>query len=215
MTTTRNAFIYLRASTKQQDAERARAELENFAAEKQLQVIDTYVENESGASLERPELKAMLKAARKGDIILIEQVDRLSRLNSEDWEQLKATINAKGLKVVSLDLPTSYILAAANESDFMADMMKAINGMMFDMLAAIARKDYDDRRRRQRQGIDKAVAEGRYKGRPVDEENHADIIKMVNAGTPQREVARLLKCSLSTVVRAVKKHKEQNGKAAA
>lgn len=35
-------------------------------------------------------------------------------------------------------------------------MLKAINNMMMDMLAAIARKDYQDRRRRQAEGIKKA-----------------------------------------------------------
>jgi DNA invertase Pin-like site-specific DNA recombinase len=40
--------------------------------------------------------------------------------------------------------------------------------MPLDMLAAVARKDYFDRRRRQAQGQAKAKAEGRYKGRPED-----------------------------------------------
>ena len=39
---------------------------------------------------------------------------------------------------------------------------RAINSMMLDMLAAVARKDYDDRRRRQVQGIAKAKLEGAY-----------------------------------------------------
>ncbi|BCH12068.1 hypothetical protein MesoLj131c_63260 [Mesorhizobium sp. 131-3-5] len=51
-------------------------------------------------------------------------------------------------------------------------MFDAINGMLLDMLAAIARKDYDDRRRRQALGIAKAKAEGRMKGRPEDAERN-------------------------------------------
>jgi DNA invertase Pin-like site-specific DNA recombinase len=47
-------------------------------------------------------------------------------------------------------------------------MFEAINSMLLDMLAAVARKDYDDRRRRQAQGQAKAKAEGRYKGRVED-----------------------------------------------
>ncbi len=43
-----------------------------------------------------------------GDVLLVEQVDRLSRLNTADWEKLKYMISHKGLKVVSLDLPTSH-----------------------------------------------------------------------------------------------------------
>ncbi len=42
-------------------------------------------------------------------------------------------------------------------------MIKAINNMMMDMLAAISRKDYEDRRRRQKQGIEKAKKEGSIK----------------------------------------------------
>ena len=53
--------------------------------------------------------------------------------------------------------------------------------MLLDMLAAVARKDYDDRRRRQAQGQAKAKAEGRYKGRPEDTERNRDIAAMLAA----------------------------------
>ena len=43
-------------------------------------------------------------------------------------------------------------------------MLSALSGMMLDMLAAIARKDYEDRRRRQTQGIKKAKKDGLYRG---------------------------------------------------
>ena len=47
---------YLRASTKEQDARRAKKDLEAFCRERGLKIASTYVENESGASLQRPEL---------------------------------------------------------------------------------------------------------------------------------------------------------------
>jgi DNA invertase Pin-like site-specific DNA recombinase len=47
-------------------------------------------------------------------------------------------------------------------------VFEALNAMRLDMLAAIARKDYYDRRRRQMQGIAKAKTEGKYRGRPED-----------------------------------------------
>ena len=52
--------LYLRASTDEQDAGRARAALEAFAAERGMVVAGTYAENESGASLDRPELFRLL-----------------------------------------------------------------------------------------------------------------------------------------------------------
>lgn len=144
---------YLRASTAEQDASRARADLERFVDERGLKIAAAYIENESGASLKRPELFRLLSDCQPGDVLLVEQVDRLSRLNAEDWERLKMEIAAKRVRVVALDHPTSHQLAHSGAGDFSARMLDAINGMMLDMLAAIARKDYEDRRRRQAQGI--------------------------------------------------------------
>src|SRR5829696_789226 len=61
-------------------------------------------------------------------------------------------------------------------------MFEAINGMLLDMLAAVARKDYEDRRRPQAQGQAKAMAEGRYKGRPEDAERNAGIASLLAEG---------------------------------
>lgn len=160
---------YLRASTEDQDAERARAELETFAEERGLEIVASYVETVSGAKLERPELFRLLRDCRRGDILLVEQVDRLSRLTSADWAKLKAEIAGKHVRIVALDLPTSHMFAAADGESFTARMADAINAMLLDMLAAVARKDYEDRRRRQAQGQARARQGGRALQGPAGE----------------------------------------------
>ncbi|NBA94999.1 recombinase family protein [Pseudomonas sp. R5(2019)] len=192
---------YLRASTTEQDANRARDALVAFAADRNHKIASFYVENESGASLQRPELFRLLSDAQPGDVLLLEQVDRLSRLKEEDWNQLRATIKAKGVLVVALDLPTSHqCLAAAGAVDeFTSRMLSAVNDMLLDMLAAVARKDYEDRRRRQAEGIEKAKIEGAYKGRPVDTKLHGRIKQLLDDGKSVRKVAELLECSTTTV----------------
>src|SRR5215208_2152939 len=132
---------YLRASTNEQDATRAREQLQAFATEHGLPIAATYVEHESGAKLARPELFRLLSDARPGDVLLIEQVDRLSRLTEADWTKLKAELASRRVRVVSLDLPTSWAMATNKADEFTARMFDAINGMMLDMLAAVARKD--------------------------------------------------------------------------
>ena len=67
---------YLRASTNEQDATRARAQLQAFAAERDLSIAATYVESESGAKLARPELFRLLSDARPGDILLVDHRGR-------------------------------------------------------------------------------------------------------------------------------------------
>lgn len=197
---------YLRASTQEQDAKRAVADLMAFAKERGLRIASFYVENESGASLKRPELFRLLSDSHPGDILLVEQVDRLSRLNAEDWERLKAEIHARRVRVVALDLPTSWMMA--NTSDEMTTrMMEALNGMMLDMLAAIARKDYTDRRRRQQQGIEKLKAEGGYKGRKEDTERNQAIMTMLSRGDSWNAIIAATKCSRSTLSRLAQRLK--------
>jgi DNA invertase Pin-like site-specific DNA recombinase len=191
---------YLRASTDEQDASRARAALDTFAHERGLRIAARYTENESGAKLKRPELFRLLADCRPGDVLLIEQVDRLSRLTEIDWRQLRAEIDAKEVRIVALDLPTSWSLAKSDD-EFTSRMLAAVNGMLLDMLAAVARKDYDDRRRRQAEGTAKAVAAGRYKGRPEDVKRNVGIATMLRAGSTWQQVQDAFGCSRSTIAR--------------
>jgi DNA invertase Pin-like site-specific DNA recombinase len=195
---------YLRASTQQQDANRARADLEAFAQERGLRIAAWYIENESGATLKRPELFRLLADSSPGDVLLIEQVDRLSRLNADDWDKLKTQLQQKQVRVVALDLPTSWQLADGGRDELMQRLLTALNGMMLDMLAAIARKDYEDRRRRAQQGIERAKAEGKYRGRPEDVQRNAKILKLLQKGASWSDVCETTGASRSTLARIVK-----------
>ena len=198
-----HARAYLRASTVEQDATRARHQVEAFAAERQLPIVGWFIENESGASLRRPELFRLLADSKPGDILLCEQVDRLSRLTEADWRKLRATIDAKAVRIVALDLPTSWQLASGDE--FTSRMFAAINGMLLDMLAAVARKDYEDRRRRQAQGIAKAKAAGAYRGRPTDHARLDGIAGMLRAGMSWSAIQAATGCSRATIAKVVKR----------
>ncbi|WP_130904032.1 recombinase family protein [Pseudomonas sp. Sample_22] len=193
---------YLRASTIEQDATRANAALEQFAAEHGHLVASTYTENVSGTEADRPELLRLLKDARKGDVLLVESIDRLSRMEDPDWRTLKAAIDSKGLRIVALDLPTSHLAMRTSQNDeFTSRMLAAINNMMVEMMAAIARKDYQQRRERQAQGIAKAKQGGVYKGRPTDQDLHKRVRELLAANFGIRAAARHAKCSPTTVLK--------------
>jgi len=199
-----NARAYLRASTVEQDASRARQDVEAFAGERGLPIVGTYIENESGAKLARPELFRLIGDSKPGDVLLIEQVDLLSRLTDSDWRKLRAQLEARQVRVVALDLPTSWQLAAPAD-DFTARMFGAVNSMMLDMLAAVARKDYEDRRRRQAQGVAKAKAEGKYRGRPEDTARNAGIASMLRAGSSWTAIQAATGCSRATIAKVAKR----------
>ncbi|EGL0111908.1 recombinase family protein [Salmonella enterica] len=193
-------YAYLRASTKEQDATRATKALKDFATDKGLTIVATFTENESGASLQRPELFRLLDVAQSGDVILIEQIDRLSRLSGDDWQKLRSILSGKGVKVVALDLPTSYMLLNTGD-EFTSRMFEAVNGMMLDMLAAIARKDYTDRKRRQAEGIEKAKQLGKFKGRPVDNDKREKVMTAFNAGMTKNQIFKITGIARTTINR--------------
>lgn len=214
---------YLRASTAEQNAQRARGTLERFAAEHGRDVVSWYIENVSGASANRPELMRLLNDARQGDVLLIESVDRLSRLSADDWRHLRGQIDALGLRVVSVDLPTSYAAMATPTSgeDFTARMLDALNTMMLDVLAAVARKDYDDRRARQRQGIEQAKKEGKYQGKRPNAVLHQQVNDLLDArdgnGKPftTARICELAGCGATTIKQIKRARREREAAAMA
>ena len=196
---------YLRASTQEQDAKRAKNELIQFATDHGHKVAAFYIENESGATLVRPKLMQLIDDAHEGDVILVEQIDRLARLNQKDWDTLKKMLSDKRLSVVSKELPTSYMaLQPEGGTAFMSSVLQAINSMMLDMLAAIARKDYEDRRNRQMQGIARAKAEGKYAGRKKDTEKRKIIVSLLKAGHSYSDIQKTAKCSRQLIADIVK-----------
>lgn len=147
-----------------------------------------------------------MRDCRPGNVLLIEQVDRLSRLTEDDWRKLRGEIDAKQVRIVSLDLPTSWSFAAPTD-EFTGRVFQAINGMMLDVLAAAARKDYDDRRRRQAQGPARAKAADLYKGRPEDKARNEAIASMLQAKQTWVQIIAATGCSRTTLQRIAKRMK--------
>lgn len=148
--------VYLRASTADQNAERAKELLAQFISTemKDCDVV-YYIENASGTKLDRPELNRLLDESSDDDVLLVESVDRLSRLTQKDWETLKAKVNAKGLRLVVRDLDTTH---KQFESGITGDIMRVINSMLIDLMATMARLDNEKRIERTKQGIALAKA---------------------------------------------------------
>lgn len=193
-----NTRIYVRASTKDQDAERALSDLvqfsQNYTAEH-----TTYVENFSGTKLERPQLSKLLAEANKGDILLVESVDRLSRLSQSDFEILKQQIKAKGLRLVVADLPTTH----SNSDGMTGEILNVINAMLIDLLATMAKLDNDKRKERIKQGL----ARSGYKptGKKANIAKHERIKQLLAANNmTKEEIAKAVGVGVATVYRVAK-----------
>jgi hypothetical protein len=110
-----------------------------------------------------------------------------------------------GLVVAGIAIDLNDVEAGdrARFVEFTSRMFEALNGMLLDMLAATARKDYDDRRRRQAQG----QAEGKYKGRPEDADRNDGIGRMIAAGQSWSSIQAATGCSRATIAKIAKRAK--------
>ena len=190
--------IYVRASTKDQDAERALGDLVKFSEQYGNSHVQ-YIENHTGTKLDRPQLNRLLEEAQQGDILLVESVDRLSRLSQDDFAILKQRIKDKGLRLIVADLPTTH----DKQEGMTGDILRVINDMLIDLLATMAKLDNDKRKERIKQGL----ARSGYKpsGKKANEEKHKRILELAASGTmTKEEIANAVKVGIATVYRVLK-----------
>ena len=190
--------IYVRASTKEQDATRALADLVAFSTGYDDNYVE-YVEHFSGTKLDRPVLAKLLKDAEQGDILLVESVDRLSRLSQDDFAILKQRIKDKGLRLVVADLPTTHTV----NNGMTGEILTVINHMLIDLLATMAKLDNDKRRERIKQGL----ANSGYKpsGKKPNTTKHNRIRELDSQGNmTKEEIAKAVGVGVATVYRVLK-----------
>ncbi|PSW79137.1 recombinase family protein [Photobacterium damselae] len=194
---------YLRASTTEQDAQRAKEELKAFGTKFDHRIAGYYIENQSGTKLERPELNKLIEDSEVGDVLLIEKMDRLTRLPWGEWKTLKTRIMAKGLVIVVIDQPMTQMIFSSGKQN---SITLALTEFMLDLGAAMARDDYETRHKRQAQGIAKAKAEGKYRGRQPNLALHHDILDQLTLGRSYSQIQEKLGCSRATIAKITKKN---------
>ena len=94
---------------------------------------------------------------------------------------------------------------APQTDEFTTRTFGTINAMPLDVLAAVARMYYDDRRRRQTQGQARAKAAGLYRGRKEDVRRNEGIGSMLASGTSWTMIQAATGCSQATVAKIAKR----------
>jgi DNA invertase Pin-like site-specific DNA recombinase len=173
---------YKRVSTVEQKTER---QLDGLSFDR------VFEDKVSGKDINRPELSAMLDYIREGDELYIHSLDRLGR-NTTDLINLMNILREKGVTVIFNKQGLTFKPDASNP----------MNELMFTMLAAFSQFERELMLERQREGITKAKAEGKYKGRPATVDKEA-IIKARAEGKSFRAIAKECKVALSTVQRVL------------
>ncbi|TCU08625.1 recombinase family protein [Rhizobium sullae] len=159
------ARVYLRVSTQGQDLDRQETIIGD-AKQAGYYVAGVYREKASGARADRPELLRLIADLQPGEIVIAEKIDRISRLPLPEAEKLVAAIWSKGARLAVPGVVDLSDLAAG--ADGVAKIvLEAIQDMLLKLALQMARDDFEDRRERQRQGIDLAKSTGKLGGNSI------------------------------------------------
>ena len=135
---------YIRVSTQEQNTLRQEVMME------QLGVEELYIDKASGKNTDRPELKKMMAYVRRGDTVIVESISRFAR-NTRDLLNLMEQLSAKGVEFVS-----------KKEA---IDTTTPTGKFMLTVFGAVAELEREYILQRQREGIEIAKRQGKYKGR--------------------------------------------------
>ncbi|EMR9609680.1 recombinase family protein [Salmonella enterica] len=206
------ARIYLRVSTDEQELTRQNSIIED-ARKRGFYVAGVYKEKASGARADRPELQRMIYDLQPGEVVIAEDIDRISRLPLDSALALINSIKERGAKLAIPGIVDLTELANA-QSGVAKVVLESVQDMLLKVALQLARDDYENRRKRQKEGIEIAKRKGRFQGRVADVRLHKRIIEYRSRNTSIAETAKLCECS-ATLVKSVwakhKKNKELKG----
>lgn len=199
------ARIYMRVSTKEQDIRRQESITES-ARQAGYYIAGVYRDTESGVRYDRPELLRMIEDLQPGDVVIAEQMDRLSRGPLVEAEKLVETIRSKGARISVPGVVDLSDLSGSIEG-VARIILDETQKMILKVILQLAHDDWENRRERQRQGISLAQQEGKYKGRRANKTLHGRIVALRKAGQTIAETARLAGCSEAQVKRVWAAHR--------
>jgi DNA invertase Pin-like site-specific DNA recombinase len=182
-------LFYARVSTKEQnEARQVKSALEIGVEEEHI-----YIDKASGKNTEREQLKKLLSFARKGDIVFTESISRIAR-NTKDLLCIVDELSKKDVDFVSLK---ENIDTRTPQGKF-----------MLTVFAAMAELERECILQRQREGIEIAKEQGKFKGKPkvaIDEGKFKAICKRWRAGEiTATESMKMLDLKPNTFYRRVK-----------
>ena len=135
-------YFYTRVSTKEQNLAR---QLEEARAYKN--VDEVFCDKQSGKTYDRPEYQKLKSVVRKGDEVIVKEMDRLGRNKAATKEEIK-WFKDNGIILRILELPTTLI--DFNGQEWIAEM---VNNMLIEVLTTIAEQEVKKIDRRRAEGI--------------------------------------------------------------
>ena len=183
---------YARVSTQDQDNQAQISALKATGCELVFQ------EKASGGRWDRPELHRLLDQLRKGDVVVVWKLDRLSR----SLKDLLLTLEK--IKEVGADFQS--LTEAVDTTTPAGRMMMQIVGSFAEFERAMLRE-------RTKNGLDAARKEGRIGGRrsKLTLQQQKEIVALVTSGQKTgADAARLFRVHPSTVVRLLAKHRQDH-----
>ena len=196
-------YGYIRVSTKEQNPERQMIALQEYDIPKE----NIYLDQMSGKDFLRPQYQRLMKALRKGDLLVVKSIDRLGRNYGEILEQWRNITKETGADIRVIDMPL------LNTDSVQGDLTGVfISDLVLQILAYVAETERAFIRQRQAEGIAAAKAKGvRFGCQKIETpHNFREYFEMWEQGEiSSRNAANALNMSHSTFYRRCREQMER------
>jgi DNA invertase Pin-like site-specific DNA recombinase len=207
-----DTYVYYRVSTLKQDTERQKQAINKYVKDNNIMVTAIFEDHASGKDFERPQYQALKHTIKKGDTLIVKELDRFGRNYDEIKNEWREFTN-NGVSIIVVDNP---LLSTSGKSDLETTL---ISNLVFEIFSYTAQKEREKINQRVQEGMNKAKIIGTKSGKPIGRPERKDTMpkdfekyykRWIAEEISGVEFAKLLGLSRMSLYRYIKTYEQIN-----
>lgn len=196
-------YSYKRVSTDKQDLLRQETAIQEFCINNNITLDAAYSDKITGKVFHRPDYDKLKSVVKKGDTIIIKELDRLGR----DWDGIKNEwkwFDDNDINIIVIDMP----LLAQSIYDEKGEInlnMKFVKTIVFETLCYVSETERRKIGKRTSESLQAKKKQGMVLGRPKNKEVEQKVFELAAEGKSKIEIAETLNISRASVYQILKR----------
>lgn len=190
-------YSYKRVSTDKQDLLRQEVAIQEYCTANGITLDAAYSDKITGKVFHRPDYDKLKSVVKKGDTIIIKELDRLGR----DWDGIKNEwkwFDDNDINVIVIDMP--LLAQSIYGDDGKVNLnIKFVKTIVFETLCYVSETERRKIGKRTSEALQAKKKQGKKLGRPKNKEVEESVLKLAAEGMPKKDIAKELGISRASV----------------
>lgn len=197
-------YSYKRVSTDKQDLLRQEVAIQEYCTANDITLDAAYSDKITGKVFHRPDYDKLKSVVKKGDTIIIKELDRLGR----DWDGIKNEwkwFDDNDINVIVIDMP--LLAQSIYGDDGKVNLnIKFVKTIVFETLCYVSETERRKIGKRTSEALQAKKKQGKKLGRPKNKEIEENVLKLAAEGMPKKDIAKELGISRASVYQILNRY---------